>query len=82
MLEENGAEFVHIADEHNVIADALSQLDARWADDDDNNDDSLPELIKVMEVYPITQKEIKETAFLIFPPLTECISKKTKNLGN
>ena len=44
MLEEYGAEFVHIAGEHNVIADALSRLDARWADDAYDKFDEVPEL--------------------------------------
>ena len=68
MLEEYGAEFVHIAGEHNVIADALSRLDARWADDAYDEFNEVPELINVMEAYPITAQEVEETAFLIFPP--------------
>ena len=76
MLEEYSAEFVHIAGEHNVIADALSRLDARWADDAYDEFDEVSELINVMEAYPITEQEIEGTSFLIFPPLIKLHQQK------
>merc|ERR1711894_80212 len=80
MLEEYGAEFVHIASEHNVIADALSRLDARWADDAYDEFNEVPELINVMEAYPITEQEVEETAFLIFLPLIKLYQQKDRTL--
>jgi hypothetical protein len=75
LIEENGPAFCHIKGEKNIVADALSRMEADFSIEYDNQ----PTAYTMARSY-VNKEEIKQTNFPMSPSVVKEHQKKDKSL--